>query len=59
MYDERFCRMWEFYLISCELGFLHGSNMIYQILISDRRDDVPVIRDFITDDERMIAARGV
>jgi cyclopropane-fatty-acyl-phospholipid synthase len=59
MYDERFCRMWEFYLISCELGFLHGSNMIYQILISDRRDDVPVIRDFIVDDERMIAARGV
>jgi cyclopropane-fatty-acyl-phospholipid synthase len=58
MYDERFCRMWEFYLISCELGFLHGSNMIYQILISDRRDDVPVIRDFIVDDERMIAARG-
>ncbi len=59
MYDERFCRMWEFYLISCELGFLHGSNMIYQILISEKRDDVPVIRDFITDDERMIAARGV
>jgi cyclopropane-fatty-acyl-phospholipid synthase len=59
MYDERFCRMWEFYLISCELGFLHGSNMIYQIMISERRDDVPVIRDFITDDERMIAARGV
>lgn len=58
MYDERFCRMWEFYLISCELGFLHGSNMIYQILISEKRDDVPVIRDFITDDERMIAARG-
>jgi cyclopropane-fatty-acyl-phospholipid synthase len=59
MYDERFARMWEFYLISCELGFLHGSNMIYQILISEKRDDVPVIRDFITDDERMIAARGV
>jgi cyclopropane-fatty-acyl-phospholipid synthase len=59
MYDERFCRMWEFYLISCELGFLHGSNMIYQILISDRRDDVPVLRDFIQDDERALLARGV
>ncbi|MCA3587872.1 MAG: class I SAM-dependent methyltransferase [Methylocystis sp.] len=59
MYDERFCRMWEFYLISCELGFLHGSNMIYQILISDRRDDVPVLRDFIQDDERALAARGI
>ncbi|MGL4239907.1 MAG: class I SAM-dependent methyltransferase [Beijerinckiaceae bacterium] len=59
MFDERFARMWEFYLISVELGFLHGSNMIYQILISEQRDDVPVLRDFITDDERMIAARGV
>ncbi len=59
MYDERFARMWEFYLISVELGFLHGSNMIYQILISEKRDDVPVLRDFIVDDERAIAARGV
>jgi cyclopropane-fatty-acyl-phospholipid synthase len=59
MFDERFCRMWEFYLISCELGFLHGSNMIYQILISQNRDDVPVLRDFITDNERAIIARGV
>jgi cyclopropane-fatty-acyl-phospholipid synthase len=59
MYDEKFCRMWEFYLISCELGFLHGSNMIYQILISDKRDDVPVLRDFIQDDERSIMARGI
>ena len=59
MFDERFARMWEFYLISVELGFLHGSNMIYQILVSRDRDDVPVIRDFITDDERAAMARGV
>ena len=59
MFDERFARMWEFYLISVELGFLHGSNMIYQILVSRDRDDVPVIRDFITDDERAALARGV
>jgi cyclopropane-fatty-acyl-phospholipid synthase len=59
MYDEKFCRMWEFYLISCELGFLHGSNMIYQIIIADKRDDVPVLRDFIQDDERALMARGV
>jgi cyclopropane-fatty-acyl-phospholipid synthase len=59
MFDEKFCRMWEFYLISCELGFLHGSNMIYQIIISDKRDDVPVLRDFIQDDERALRVRGV
>jgi cyclopropane-fatty-acyl-phospholipid synthase len=59
MFDEKFARMWEFYLISCELGFLHGSNMVYQILISDRRDDVPVLRDFIQDDERALMTRGI
>jgi cyclopropane-fatty-acyl-phospholipid synthase len=59
MYDEKFCRMWEFYLISCELGFLHGSNMIYQIIISDKRDDVPVLRDFIVDNERTMMSRGI
>jgi cyclopropane-fatty-acyl-phospholipid synthase len=59
MMGERFCRMWEFYLMSCELGFLHGSNMIYQIIVSETRDAAPVLRDFITDDERAIAARGV
>jgi cyclopropane-fatty-acyl-phospholipid synthase len=58
MYDERFARMWEFYLGAVELGFLHGSNMVYQLLVSRNRDDVPVLRDFITDDERALAARG-
>lgn len=53
--DERFARMWEFYLGAVELGFLHGSNMVYQLLLSQRRDDVPVIRDFIVDQERALA----
>ncbi|MEJ8574711.1 cyclopropane-fatty-acyl-phospholipid synthase family protein [Microbaculum marinum] len=52
LYDERFCRMWEFYLSAVELGFLHGSNMVFQLLLSRERDAVPIIRDFIVDDER-------
>jgi len=51
LYDERFCRMWEFYLAAVELGFLHGSNMVFHILLSNERDDVPIIRDFMHDDE--------
>ncbi|MBL4597565.1 MAG: class I SAM-dependent methyltransferase [Rhizobiaceae bacterium] len=54
LYDERFCRMWEFYLGAVELGFLHGSNMVYQLLLSKQRDAVPIVRDFIVDDERII-----
>lgn len=54
LYDERFCRMWEFYLVAVELGFLHGSNMVFQLLLADERDAVPIVRDFIVDDERSL-----
>jgi len=47
LYHERFCRMWEFYLAAAELGFLNGSNMVFQILLSTRRDAVPIVRDFM------------
>lgn len=49
LYDERFCRMWEFYLSAVELDFLHGYSMVFQILLSKTRDAVPITRDFITD----------
>ncbi|MCP4382932.1 MAG: class I SAM-dependent methyltransferase [Hyphomicrobiales bacterium] len=58
LYDERFCRMWEFYLSAVELGFLNGSNMVFQLLLSRRRDAVPIIRDYIVDDERAAIARA-
>lgn len=54
LYDEAFCRMWEFYLCAVELGFLHGSNMVFQLLLSKERDAVPIIRDFIVDNERKL-----
>ncbi len=47
LYDERFCRMWEFYLAAVELGFLHGSTLVFQLLLSRRRDAVPIVRDFM------------
>jgi cyclopropane-fatty-acyl-phospholipid synthase len=56
MMGERFCRMWDFYLASVELGFLNGSNFVFQLLLSERRDDVPVTRDWIVDEERRLAA---
>ena len=45
--DERFCRMWEFYLSAVELEFLHGSKMVFQVLLSPKRDAVPIVRDFM------------
>ncbi len=54
---ERFARMWEFYLAAVELGFLNGSNMVFQLLLARTRDAVPVTRDFITDNERALKLR--
>lgn len=50
--DERFCRMWEFYLAGVELEFLHGPQMVFQLLLSRDRAAVPITRDFIFNAER-------
>jgi len=52
LYDERFCRMWEFYLISCEMMFRTGSQMVFQMQLAHRRDALPLTRDYIAAAER-------
>ena len=52
IYDERFCRMWEFYLISSQLAFLNGSEMTFHLVLANKRDSVPIVRDYMVDDER-------
>ena len=52
-YDERFCRMWEFYLASSEMSFRHGGLMVFQAQLSRSIDAVPLTRDYIVDSERM------
>ncbi len=47
LYDERFCRMWEFYLAFCETGFRHSGLVVFQIQVSKRVDAVPITRDYI------------
>ncbi|MCD1627727.1 cyclopropane-fatty-acyl-phospholipid synthase family protein [Seohaeicola saemankumensis] len=47
LYDERFCRMWEFYLAVCEMAFRNGRLMVFQIQLAKRRDAVPLTRDYI------------
>jgi cyclopropane-fatty-acyl-phospholipid synthase len=55
IYDERFCRMWEFYLIGSELSFRHGFNMVWQMQMARDIEAVPVTRDYIFDWEREAA----
>jgi cyclopropane-fatty-acyl-phospholipid synthase len=52
LYDERFCRMWEFYLAGSEVAFRHQGHMNFQMQLAKRVDTVPLTRDYITDWER-------
>ncbi len=47
LYDERFCRMWEFYLAISEMAFREKDLMVFQIQLSKSRDAVPLTRDYI------------
>jgi len=49
LYDERFCRMWEFYLAASEAGFRVQDLMVFQIQLSKRVDAVPMTRDYMAE----------
>jgi cyclopropane-fatty-acyl-phospholipid synthase len=56
IYDERFCRMWEFYLIGAEIAFRRMKTMVWQMQLALEQEDVPLTRDYVTDWERTHAA---
>jgi cyclopropane-fatty-acyl-phospholipid synthase len=55
MMDERFCRMWEFYLIVSELAFSHGKHMNFQLQLTRTVDAAPLTRDYMLDVERRLS----
>jgi cyclopropane-fatty-acyl-phospholipid synthase len=57
MYDERFCRMFEFYLISAEMMFRTGSQLVFHMQLARKRDAAPIVRDYITDLQREYRAK--
>jgi cyclopropane-fatty-acyl-phospholipid synthase len=52
LYDERFCRMFEFYLAASELAFRHQEHVNFQIQITRQQAAAPLTRDYISDVER-------
>ncbi len=52
LYDERFCRMWDFYLTSSELSFRLSTLMNFQLQLTRCKNGVPLQRDYMTDWER-------
>jgi cyclopropane-fatty-acyl-phospholipid synthase len=48
LYDERFCRMFEFYLCGSEIAFRREGHMVFQIQLAHQQTAVPLTRDYIT-----------
>ena len=47
IFDEKFFRMWEFYLSSCEMTFKWGDHVVFQFQLTKKLTSVPTTRDYI------------
>ena len=47
IYDERFCRMWRFYLVASEMTFRETRQVVFQFQLSRRQEAVPLTRDYL------------
>jgi cyclopropane-fatty-acyl-phospholipid synthase len=52
LYDERFCRMWDFYLAGSEIAFRRQGHMNWQMQLAKQVETVPLTRDYMVDWER-------
>ena len=57
LYDQRFVRMWEFYLACSEMAFRAGDMVVFQIQIAKRKGLIPSTRDYIAREEARL--RGI
>jgi len=55
LYDERFCRMWELYLLGCEMVFKDQHLTILQLQITREIDTLPITRDYMIEAEKKLA----
>jgi cyclopropane-fatty-acyl-phospholipid synthase len=55
LYDERFCRMWEMFLLSSEITFRRHDHMVFQMQLAKAVDTVPLTRDYMAEAERAAA----
>ena len=56
LYDERFYRLWTFYLAGAWASFANGQMVNYQLQFCKRRDALPLTRDYQLDEERRLRA---
>jgi cyclopropane-fatty-acyl-phospholipid synthase len=58
-HDERFCRMWEFYLQACEAAFRHSGLTVFQLQLTKKIDTLPITRDYMFSEEHRLMADEV
>lgn len=58
LYDERFVRMWEFYLAGAECAFRYQGQMVFQIQLARQLETVPLTRDYIHMAEQDLVMEG-
>lgn len=51
MMDERFCRMWEFYLGISEMAFRHRGHFVFQVQLAKQTEALPITRDYMAEAE--------
>ena len=54
LYDERFYRMWTFYLAGAAQAFRYGGLVNYQLQMSRSRTELPLTRDYMVEEERRL-----
>lgn len=47
IYDERFCRMWRYYLVASEISFRYYQQVVFQVQISKEQMTLPLTRDYL------------
>ncbi len=58
MFDEKFCRMWEFYLSTSEFAFRNGGHFNFQLQLTKSVDALPIRRDYMREAETALLRAG-
>jgi cyclopropane-fatty-acyl-phospholipid synthase len=56
LYDQRFLRMWEFYLACSEMAFRQGDMVVFQIQMAKQKGVIPATRDCVAQEESRLRA---
>ena len=56
---ERFARMWEFYLASCEASFRFWDLVVFQVQLAQQHGVVPMTRDYLWQETALLPKRSV